>query len=317
MFQKISYDVVYDQSLHSRAGNGMLMVRASQGKRSIDFPTNIYCERNQFSNGYINELHPQHDGLNAMLNQIVMELQSTEVDAFRRGIDVSIQAVYTIYTEKISAQTPLVAFCDRIMKASLNRRHSTKLRFYDTVKQIDEFKKDVCLEDIDINFLKKFEKHLLARGVQESTIWGRMKNLRVLFNEAIKRELLRPNQNPFRFYEIPEIKSREDVIMFSDIEELELMGLKNAQDRHIRDIFCFACYTGLRFGDITRLTSSNLRVSNGVTWLDVKTQKTDTLVQIPISVIFFGNAMRILEKYNSIEDLVGYKNNACVNILRN
>lgn len=123
MLQKISYDVVFDPSLHSRAGNGMLMVRASQGKRSIDFPTNIYCERNQFSNGYINELHPQHDGLNAMLNQIVMELQSTEVDAFRRGIDVSVQAVYTIYTEKISAQTPLVAFCDNIMKNSLNIKY--------------------------------------------------------------------------------------------------------------------------------------------------------------------------------------------------
>ena len=313
MLQKVHYDVVFNPSERSRAGSGMLMVRASQGKRSVDFPTNIYCDRRQFSDGYVNDSHPQHEGLNAMLNQIVLDIQNTEIEAFRRGIDVSVQAVFTLYTEKITAQTPLVDFCDHVMKSSLHRRRSTKLRFYDTVKQVDAFHKGVCLEDIDISFLKKFEKHLLARGVQESTVWGRMKNLRVLFNEAIRRELLRPNQNPFRLYELPEIRSRNDVIMFSEIEELELMGLKLAQDRHIRDLFCFACYSGLRFGDLTRLRSDNIRVSAGVTWLEVATQKTGTFVQIPISKIFFGNAMRVLEKYRSIEELVGYDNNASVN----
>ena len=79
MLQKISYDVIFNPSKYSRAGEGMLMVRASQGRKSVDIPTNIYCESRQFSNGYINSLHPQFDGLNAMLNQIILEIQQTEI----------------------------------------------------------------------------------------------------------------------------------------------------------------------------------------------------------------------------------------------
>ena len=83
--------------------------------------------------------------------------------------------------------------------------------------------------------------------------------------------------------------------------------------RRIRDLFCFACYTGLRFSDLTHLTKDNLKVTNSVTWLQIKTQKTGAFVQIPLSIIFFGNAMRIMEKYEGIEELVNYGLNCSAN----
>ena len=76
MLHKISYDVIFNPSKQHRSGDGMLMVRASQGRKSVDIPTNIYCESRQFSGGYVNSLHPQFDGLNAMLNQIILDIQA-------------------------------------------------------------------------------------------------------------------------------------------------------------------------------------------------------------------------------------------------
>jgi integrase len=35
----------------------MVMIRASQGRKSVDIPTNIFCQSRQFSDGYINSLH--------------------------------------------------------------------------------------------------------------------------------------------------------------------------------------------------------------------------------------------------------------------
>ena len=107
MLQKISYDVIFNPSKYSRAGEGMLMVRASQGRKSVDIPTNIYCESRQFSNGYINSLHPQFDGLNAMLNQIILEIQQTEIEAFRRDINMTVQRLYSMYVESLSTTVPL------------------------------------------------------------------------------------------------------------------------------------------------------------------------------------------------------------------
>lgn len=293
-------------------GERHLKIKATVRNRSITFPTNIYVKKEQFASEEVVN-HQQCIGLNAMLSKCIMDLQNVEIELFRREIDLTINSLYSCYNEHIASDTPLTEFCDYVMKNCTNRKKHTKDRYYDTVKQIDRFHKGVCLEDIDVGWLKKFEKYELSKGVQDSTVWGRMKVIRALFNEAIKRDLLRANQNPFRFYEIPEIRSRNDVLMFEEIEELELMGFNSGAERHVRDIFCFAAYCGLRFSDVMKLKKENLRENGGVTWLQVKTQKTGAYVQIPISIIFFGNAMRILEKYEDIEHLCNYESNTTVN----
>ena len=293
-------------------GERHLKIMASVRNRAVAFPTNIYVRKEQFEDEEVVG-HVHSAGLNAMLGQYIIDLETVEMELFRRNIELTVRSLYACYQEHLASDTPLTEFCDHVMKNCTNRRKHTKDRYYDTVKQIERFHPKVCLEDIDVEWLKKFEKHELLKGVQDSTVWGRMKIIRSLFNEAIKRDLLRPNQNPFRFYEVPEIRSRNDVLMFTEVEELELMGFKSATDRHIRDIFCFACYTGLRWSDLRALTEENLRRTDGVTWLQVKTQKTGSFVQIPLSVVFFGNAMRILEKYDGIAGLCAYECNASVN----
>lgn len=312
MFTKACYTITMSGEKNGR-GERHLKITATVGGRSVSFPTNIYVSKDQMD-GETVVGHPQASGLNAMLSRLIIDLQGAEIELFRRDIDVTVQSLYALYMEKVSCATPLVDFCDHVMKYCTNRRKVTRDRYYGIIKEVDRFSPGVCLEDIDIVWLKKFERDRFARGNSEATVWSMLKAIRVMFNEAIKRDLMKPNQNPFKLYEIPEARSRTDVIMYQQIEELELAGFKRSCDRRIRDIFCFGCYTGLRWSDLKSLTSENLVRDGSVTWLKVQTQKTGSLVQIPISVIFFGNAMRILEKYDSIEDLVGsVEDNTAVN----
>ena len=315
MLQKISYDVIFNPSKQSRSGEGMVMVRASQGKKSVDIPTNIYCEGRQFSGGFINSLHPQFDGLNAMLNQIILDIQATEIEAFRRDINMTVQRLYSMYVESLSTSVPLMKFAENVMKYSTGRKDITKARYMDVLKNIDDFSPNVCLEDIDIQWLKKYEHYMYQRGNSDSTVWARMKVIRMLFNEAIKRDLLKPWQTPFKLYEIPELRSRTDVLRFAEMEELLGYHFDDPKLRKARDFFMLSCYTGLRWSDMLRLTSDNIREVGSETWLTLKTQKTGKLVQIPLTIIFYGQAMRVLKKYRHIEDLVNYKCNASYNRL--
>lgn len=314
MLQKISYDVVFNPSKQSRTGDGMLVVRASQGRKSVDIPTNIYCESKQFSNGYINSLHPQYDGLNAMLNQIILDIQATEIEAFRRDINMTVQRLYSMYVEGLSTTVPLSKFADNVFKHSSGRRDITLEKYRIILKNINEFSENVAMEDIDLHWIKKYETWLASRGNSESTIWTRMKLLRMLFNEAIKRDLLKPWQTPFRIYEIPEMRYRTDVLRFAEMEELLNYKFEEQKLRRARDLFLLSCYTGLRYADLVSLTPDNFREIGDDVWLTMKTHKTNILVQIPLTIIFFGRAMRILGKYRNITDLTGfYKQNSTFN----
>ena len=316
MLHKIVYDVIFNPSKkYSRTGDGMVMIRASQGRKSVDIPTNIFCQSRQFSDGYINSLHPQFDGLNAMINQILLDIQATEIEAFRRDINMTVQRLYSMYVEALSTTVPLSQFAENVFKYSTGRRQVTLDRYRDIMKNINDFSPNISMEDIDLQWLKRYEHWMQERGNSESTVWARMKVLRMLFNEAIKRDLLKPWQTPFRFYEIPELRYRTDVLRFAEMEELLHYKFDDPRIRRARDFFLLSCYTGLRYGDMIRLTQENIRQVGTETWLTIKTVKTGILVQIPLTIIFYGRAMEILGRYKTVDDIVGFKWNSTINRL--
>ena len=316
MLHKIVYDVIFNPSKkYSRTGDGMVMIRASQGRKSVDIPTNIFCQSRQFSDGYINSLHPQFDGLNAMINQILLDIQATEIEAFRRDINMTVQRLYSMYVEALSTTVPLSQFAENVFKYSTGRRQVTLDRYRDIMKNINDFSPNISMEDIDLQWLKRYEHWMQERGNSESTVWARMKVLRMLFNEAIKRDLLKPWQTPFRLYEIPEMRYRTDVLRFAEMEELLHYRFDDPRIRRARDFFLLSCYTGLRYGDMIRLTQENIRQVGTETWLTIKTVKTGILVQIPLTIIFYGRAMEILSRYKSVDDIVGFKWNSTINRL--
>ena len=315
MLHKIVYDVVFNPSKKwSRTGDGMIVIRASQGRKSVDIPTNIFCQSKQFSDGYINSLHPQLDGLNAMINQIMLDIQATEIEAFRKDINMTVQRLYSMYVEALNTSVPLTQFAENIFKYSSGRRKVTIDKYRDVLKNINEFSPDIAMEDIDLTWIKRYEHWMQERGNSESTVWARMKVVRMLFNEAIKRDLLKPWQTPFRIYEIPELRYRTDVLRFAEMEDLLHYRFEDAKLRRARDFFLLSCYTGLRYGDMIRLTSGHIRQVGEEVWLTMQTSKTGKLVQIPLTIIFYGRAMEILKKYKSVEELVKpFKWNTTIN----
>lgn len=90
-----------------------------------------------------------------------------------------------------------------------------------------------------------------------------------------------------------QLKEQEGEIYFLTLDELMKlyrMPLQiEALDR-VRDVFCFGCFTGLRYSDIQNLTSANIR--NG--FINLTTIKTQEKNNIPLNSL----ALDILNKYS-------------------
>jgi site-specific recombinase XerD len=80
----------------------------------------------------------------------------------------------------------------------------------------------------------------------------------------------------------------------------------------IRDIFVFACYTGLSYVDISKLNSLNIQKgSDGNNWIIIDRTKTESRCRIPILPV----AQEIMQKYENHP--VAYSSNRILPVLSN
>lgn len=93
--------------------------------------------------------------------------------------------------------------------------------------------------------------------------------------------------------------AREGFLTTSQLRRVEKLVV---EDRLVitKDAFLFACYTGLRFSDLTTLRSVHIDKQ----WIHKKMVKTGFVVDIPLNDIFDGKAAAIVERYGAIERLV-------------
>jgi integrase len=91
-------------------------------------------------------------------------------------------------------------------------------------------------------------------------------------------------------------------IIFLSWEELQhfynLDLSKNKRLEQVRDIYCFCCFTSLRYSDIANLKKSDFKTDDtGNTYIEILTVKTDDKLNIELNKY----ALAIWEKYKDID----------------
>ncbi|MCF6185619.1 MAG: site-specific integrase, partial [Bacteroidales bacterium] len=67
----------------------------------------------------------------------------------------------------------------------------------------------------------------------------------------------------------------------------------------IRDMFLFSCFTGLRFSDVQSLRNKNVTKEGEDYYIEIRMNKTQGIVKLPISLLFNGKAVDIVKKYEN------------------
>jgi hypothetical protein len=64
----------------------------------------------------------------------------------------------------------------------------------------------------------------------------------------------------------------------------------------VQDLFFFACYTGLSYADVVKLTKDDFLVAgDGKLWIDTYRKKSDELSAVPV----FNAAIVLMDKYKN------------------
>jgi site-specific recombinase XerD len=204
----------------------------------------------------------------------------------------------------------LVSFHNREMKHSL--APGTIKNYFTTEKYLQQFLKekykttDLYLTQLNYKFVTDFEYWLKGlkpegnrRACDNNTSMKHIERLRKMLNIAIKNEWI--DKDPFQKFRLSFQRTSREYLTEQELENFENLILPNIRLEKVRDLFVFACYTGLSYIDVQQLTPSHLSKDiEGNIWICTSRQKTDTPVRVPL----LPQAYLIMEKYREQPDLI-------------
>ena len=99
----------------------------------------------------------------------------------------------------------------------------------------------------------------------------------------------------------PKLKTSEKKIIFLDWPELMTVYNYPFTDKQktlerVRDVFCFCCFTGLRYSDVARLRPCDVKRTTNKPFISIVTMKTEDRLHIELNKY----ALQILDKYKNI-----------------
>lgn len=219
---------------------------------------------NQFEQKFMNEVKDWDNVFAAMIEHI-KELKSEDRFSYAMSFESTLRAVKEFHEGKTF---------------DFNSRNKVVSRYekYLSGKQLN-------FVDITPAWLKKFEKYLKDKGKKKSTLGIYVRNLRVLFNLAIKKHHVKA-EYPFNEHK-PKTSSKRKIALTA--EQISLIANYQTDDpkaQFYRDMFMFsflAC--GMNMTDIARLRYSNIE-GNEIVFVRKKTEaeeNTEEPLQIPIT----------------------------------
>lgn len=307
--EKIQYHLTYNRSGKlNKGGKGLIQIECRQYGRRMFLSTNMYIEPCEWSSGVVVN-SPFSYEYNAILREKLIEIEKIEIEIWKQGQEPTLAKIKQACKSNVHP-TATLADLELAFVEPTKRRTATKEAYRTTIKDIDRFDKSVTISDITYDWIERYRKYLVDKGLMRNSIIGRLRNLHFLTNEALRREII--TKDPFKNIVIGEMTHRQESLTEREVLRLETIEL-TGKTEHVRDLFLFSCYTGLRFSDLTTLRSSDIKRINGKTWLIKETLKTGGYAKIPLYSLFRGKGLELIEKYGTIEQLANVGSNSDTN----
>ena len=239
--------------------------------------------------------------LNATLDEMKASLFNYYRDIERREFHVSAEKIRNAFLGiTVKNHMLLVVFKkhneDKLLRIGKGITKTAAVRYERTRKQLAIFMKqqynieDIALKEIKHSFITDFETYLLTvRDCAINTTAKYMRQLKLITTLAKNNGWL--YADPFVNYKIRLEKVDRGYLTQEELNRIMQKKFSIMRLEQVKDIFVFACFTGLAYIDVKNLTEKDIRTSfDGKLWVMKKRQKTNTesnilLLDIPKMII--------------------------------
>jgi integrase len=244
--------------------------------------------------------------ISKQLELVKTRLYEAENKLMMLGLAIDATAIRDMYFGKIKGkQHSLTAYYNDFLETKNKRvgkeivkdtyqKYERVLKHFKNFIKLKYRRDDLQLMEINLSMINAFFSYLLNDlNISNNSAVGYMKNFKAVLLLAQQDKLIESNpMNNFKTH-----IEKKDIIYLTK-EELSIIYKKEIENERlekVRDLFVFACFTGLSFVDLTNLdTKKHIKQDKqGNTYIFKERTKTSVEASIPLLPI----TKEILEKY--------------------
>lgn len=304
---------VFDR--HHRADRkkkGSIELRITYGQKKKYLSTGVSVLPNQWKGGnpYVSgyETSGEDNRILASLYRKAARIVSEQVE----NGEVDIDAIPKLLKPSEGAGITFLQYImKRIEKESIVEAEATyrqKVTFYN---KLSEYGKIKLFSDIGEKSIRDFDEWLHAyewtvndsygrpvtKRYSQGTIGSFHKNLKAFIADAKVDGYLKENVYVAKRIKVDKGEARTDkYLTIDELERVETAKMPTKPLEEARDLFVFACKTGLSYIDLMRFDSSLIKETDGVLIYSGRRQKTN----IKFTCVVTKSAKAILDKYNGL-----------------
>lgn len=203
-------------------------------------------------------------------------MQAAEAIAAKRTMQMAM-AEYDFTYVYAKEEEFLPFFLEHGERRGMNKRHNVQ-------KIINAISPGLRFKDINLAWAERFiaymrkpvikERGKQPRPYSEATIYSCIGSVKTILNIAVQKGII--NRNPLVGLEIKRIKVQKE---FLTIEDIDRLYNTECEYPEVKRAFLFACFSGLRLGDVLALRYSDIQGGE----IRIIQRKTKGQVTIPIT----------------------------------
>ena len=296
-----------------KSGKAPIMGRITVNRTMAQFSSKLSCTPELWNprESRLNGKSKEAVEINAKIDKLLLAINSAFDSLLERKIDFDATAVKEAFQGSVESQMTLlkrldIHIDDMQSRIGIDVAKSSMSTYIYTRRYLGEFiKKRFKVEDLAFGQLNEhmayeFQEYVLKdKGLAVDTARHYLailkKICRLAFKEGHSEKRYFVNfKLPKENREVPRALSRED---FEKIRDVEIPASRVTHNI-VRDLFLFACYTGVPYADAISITNDNLYTDdNGALWLKYMRKKNEHLGRVKL----LPEAIALIEKYRSNE----------------
>ena len=296
-----------------KSGKAPIMGRITVNRTMAQFSSKLSCTPELWNprESRLNGKSKEAVEINAKIDKLLLAINSAFDSLLERKIDFDATVVKGTFQGSVDTQMTLLRRLDIHIEDMQSRigvdvAKSSMSTYIYTRRYLGEFiKKRFKVEDLAFGQLNEhmayeFQEYVLKdKGLAVDTARHYLailkKICRLAFKEGHSEKRYFVNfKLPKENRKAPRALSRED---FEKIRDLEIPASRVTHNI-ARDLFLFACYTGVPYADAVSITDDNIYTDdNGALWLKYMRKKNEHLGRVKL----LPEAIALIEKYRSNE----------------